>query len=107
MRIDPVEAGVNRARFFTAGDLADSLEHNLCVLAAVLRGLVAPEIEPVDIAVAEPQAAMMRMVVSLAWHTLHWITARYYLARCRAQGVQIGLGGVRPTKQCGERLAVN
>src|SRR5690242_1491518 len=107
MWVHPVEAGVNHAGLFAAGDLSDAFEHDLGILAAVLRRLVAPEIEPVDVAVTEPEAAMVGMVVSLAGHVLHWIAARYYLARCRAQGVKIGLGGVGSAKQSSERLAVN
>src|SRR5439155_13407224 len=53
-RIHPVEAGVDDAGLFTAGDPADALEYDLGVFPAVLRWLVAPEIEAVDIAVTEP-----------------------------------------------------
>src|SRR6266851_3536003 len=78
--IHPVKSRVNRTRLFSAGETADAIQHDVSVFPTVLGRLVAPEIVTVDTAMAEPKAAMVRVVVSLTLHTFHWITARYYLA---------------------------
>src|SRR5437667_11417648 len=55
----------------------------------------------------KPEAAMMRMVLGLTFHDIHGVGARDDRARRRSQRVQVGLGGLRPDEQFGERLAVD
>ncbi len=107
LRVQPFEAGLKRALLLAALDRAGLIENNLALLRSLLARFVGPEIETVHVAVREPQAAVMRVVLTLAFHIGHRIRASDDLAGRRAQRVQIRLGCVRSVEEGRERRTVD
>ena len=67
-------------------------QHHLALLGAVLGRLVRPEVEAVHVAMGEPQAAMMGMIVSLSGYArVDGIAARHDRAGGGAQGPEVRL----------------
>src|SRR5262249_15908483 len=93
-----------------AREFADALQHDLAfpLPRPLLNGFVAPEVVAVDIAVREPEAAMMRVIVGLARDPRdHRELARDDLAVGRAQRMQVGLLRLGSYVEIGERLAID
>ena len=103
--VAPLEGGVDGPRLLAARQVVDFRQHDAPELGAAR--LVAPEVEPVHVAMGEPQAAMMRMVARFAGYIFHRVAARHDLAAGRTQRVQIGLVGFRSDEELGERLALD
>ena len=102
--------GRHGARLLAGDELVHSLEHDLALafVGALLVRFVAPEIVAVDVAVGEPQAAVVRMIVGFAGNIGdHGEAARHDFAIGGAQRMQVGFGGLRTDVEIGERLAVD
>ena len=98
------------ARLLAGGELFHPLEDDaaFAFVGALLVVFVAPEIVAVDVAVSEPEAAMVGVVVDLTGDIGdHGEAARDYDAIGSAQRMQVGFGGFGADVEIRERLAVD
>src|SRR5207253_9586978 len=89
---------MHAANIRAALDLANLLHGDPPTVCGLVVGLIVPKIKAVDPLMREPEAALMRMVLGLAFHRLHWKVARNDHARRGPQRVQIRLHRLSATE---------
>src|SRR5581483_7220623 len=94
--IDPIEASFKRSGAGSILQPHDPVEHDEATVRRGVTGLVIPEIKAVDVAVAEPEAALVLLVSQLARDHFHGVLAGDNRTGCGANGMKIGLGCLRP-----------
>ena len=105
VRVLPVEVRFDDTGLIATLHTADFVENDLAVLRCEFR--VRPEVEAVHIAVSEPDALVVRVVLCLACDLFHWIAAGDDGAVCRPKRVEVRFIRVGTEEKGGEWLAVN
>ncbi len=90
--IAPFEDRPDNALLRSILNVADFAQHDQALLALALLGFVGPEVDAVDVAVGDPEAALVRVVAAAGLRRFHRIEPGQALAGGAEQRVQVGLG---------------
>src|SRR6202023_1066285 len=107
-RVHPLKAGFDRSGLLAVGEAAQPIEDDEAAVGCRIARLVVPEVEPVDVAVAEPEPALVLLVAQLAFDGFHRIAARHNRPGSRADRMEIRFRGFRASDvKRGERLSLD